>query len=155
MRVTGAVHSLLVAVPAPVPIEPLCPACVARPQAPEGTRGHSKGLCETCAIEAADANAAERDHHDAQARIDEWAARTAAVQRAAWARRQDRSRLLRRVRPREPVPAHLDPLIIAEEALELLTTLNALLPPESRRRLDTIAERVRWLAWGPDTAARG
>jgi hypothetical protein len=123
---------------------PLCPSCARREQST------AVGLCDVCTVERVAANYAAQDGSSAQVRTIAWAERTAHETRPdarSATLRQQRSRLLRRMRPREPMPG-VDPLVIGAEALALLARMRHALQrlPEERRRLEEI---VRRLSCGP------
>jgi hypothetical protein len=65
--------------------------------------------------------------------------------------RQQRHRLLSRLRPREPASS-FDPLALGFEALDALGRVRATLPGNRRAlaEIDLVAERIRRLSWGPD-----
>jgi hypothetical protein len=82
----------------------------------------------------------------------EWTARTASHNAPHARLRQQRSRLVRAVKPREPMPPGFEPLTAAAEALRHLGAIRAAMKdrPRTLERLEIAAETIRRLAWGPD-----
>jgi len=70
----------------------------------------------------------------------------------ALAARQREHRLRKRVQPKEPVLANVDPWLVADEGLDALDRIRPLLRRQGRARedLEMAAERLRRLAWGPE-----
>ncbi|MGH2635751.1 MAG: hypothetical protein ACRDHU_06375 [Actinomycetota bacterium] len=107
------------------------------------------GFCEPCAGERAAESYLAAEAGAIAERRSAWVDRTA--YRRHWRERQNRKRLLERVRPREPAPPHADPFVMAQEALMHLAKLRgaarrsgALMP-----HLEAAEELIRQLAWGP------
>lgn len=64
--------------------------------------------------------------------------------------RQQRSRLRRKIRPREPPPLDTDPWAIADEALAELAMLRlAVKTAHAPEHLERVEQCIRRLAWGP------
>jgi hypothetical protein len=124
-----------------------CPACAREPQ----SLTSSLGLCDACTVAKIAENYSQADRNRVAASIASWHKRTAATRADARSAtlRQQRSRLLRRMRPTAPVPPGVDPLALGAEAIEIVIRMRNALQrfPEERRRLEEI---VRRLAWGPD-----
>lgn len=128
----------------------LCPGCAAAEQEPRS------GLCQACHLDRMMANRAQREREEAELRMAAWKVRLARAQRSNWVSKQERSRMLRSVRPRTPVPAGVDPLVMAEQALAALAKVRVLVRQRAPGTLDAVdlaAEVIRWLGWGPDNEA--
>jgi hypothetical protein len=135
-----------------VDVPPLCPRCASAPP----IEGGRTGFCEPCTEEATTERLIERDAVERCGRRDTWTKRTLEARRRHDVVKQERHRLLTRMRPRAPVPA-LDPLELGNLALMRiqrargrLTQLPASVPSGGlKEELDHIEELVRALAWGP------
>lgn len=140
--------------PTLVNVVDLCPACARRPQEDPET-----GFCARCLERRAVDRYLARQADRAASRTERWrvwTSRSKEHQRE----RQHYSRLLRRVRPREPAWPTADPLELADEALRRLELLR----PRGAHEISVfeayegVAEAIKQLAWGPaapeDGAAR-
>jgi hypothetical protein len=94
----------------------------------------------------------EHDRVRIQRSVVEWTERTAGPKAQHSRLKQQRSRLMRAVRPREPMPEPVDPLEVAHAGLlELGEVRRALRDrPRALGRLAAAEETIRRLAWGPD-----
>ncbi|MFA5787975.1 MAG: hypothetical protein WDA71_13515 [Actinomycetota bacterium] len=83
------------------------------------------------------ANYADADHQRTQAR------------RAWWRERQRAHRKYAHLRPAAILPRETDPLELAEKAVRLTEQVIAASAPPEKIQLETVAEIIRRLAWGP------
>jgi integrase len=96
---------------------------------------------------------------EASAMIPTMVRKSASDEPEALAARQREHRLRERVQPREPVLANVDPWLVADEGLDAIDRVKAWIHTPThlgkgraaiQEELDTAAERLRRLAWGPD-----
>jgi hypothetical protein len=129
-------------------VEDVCPACGF------GTvRDDSlSGFCESCDEKryVMEYQGQEADAIDSRRLA--WRQRTApSTSKAAATARQRRHRLLVALTPTEPPPPEADPYELAREAIIALNLLRSGVAHSEvlTMKLELVAERVRWLAIGP------
>jgi hypothetical protein len=133
----------------PAPIE-LCPRCAIREIEDEAS-----GWCLKCAEAAALERYRDRNDQEIARLRENWRRRTKRAfsdAPAALAERQSWHRLLEKTKPRQPVDSYVNPLQLANDALQHLTRVKASVPGNSRAlsHLEEVEEALKQLAWGPE-----
>jgi hypothetical protein len=135
----------------PAPIE-LCPRCALRDVEDDRT-----GWCRKCAEDGALEKYVNRNDEELARLQKNWQRRTKRAfsdAPAALAERQRWHRLKEKTRPRQPADPYVNPLQLANDALQHLTRVKAFVPGNSRTssHLEEVEEALKQLAWGAESA---
>jgi uncharacterized Zn finger protein (UPF0148 family) len=129
-------------------VDAVCPACGFGTVSEESL----SGFCAQCDEKRHVAEYQDKHAVAIETRKTAWRNRTPpSTSKAAATARQRRHRLLVALTPTEPPPANADPWELANEAIIALNLLRSGVAHSEvlTMKLELVAERVRWLAIGP------